>query len=204
MNVISSLLPLIAAVLCVGCSGTSPYQAASNGASAEVTAEDCFAAALQEQMPGVLASNGVPGAVGSYIKNGEVAWTKAFGVANLQTGTPMREAASSNRWFSVTARSWSWSKLTSAFEFHARGTVVTRLSYEWLVSKTPVGGALKTSARTDCSDRVPVERSSLRRERRVARTTTSTDPMGSTRTLGLADSERSHRKNVSSPSSRND
>jgi CubicO group peptidase (beta-lactamase class C family) len=41
-------------------------------------------------MPQVLASNRVPGAVVSYIKNGEVAWTKAFGVANLQTGTPMR------------------------------------------------------------------------------------------------------------------
>jgi hypothetical protein len=26
----------------------------------------------------------------SYIKNGELAWTKAFGVANLQTGTPVR------------------------------------------------------------------------------------------------------------------
>jgi putative ABC transport system permease protein len=45
---------------------------------------------LQEHMPGLLASNHVPGAVVSYIKNGEVAWTKAFGVANLQTGTPMR------------------------------------------------------------------------------------------------------------------
>lgn len=41
-------------------------------------------------MPGVLASTRVPGAVVSYIKNGEVAWTKAFGVANLQTRAPMR------------------------------------------------------------------------------------------------------------------
>jgi CubicO group peptidase (beta-lactamase class C family) len=41
-------------------------------------------------MPGVLASNRVPGAVVSYIKNGAVAWTKAFGVADLQTRTPMR------------------------------------------------------------------------------------------------------------------
>jgi hypothetical protein len=53
-------------------------------------------------------------------------------------------------------------------------------------------GALKTSARTDCSDRVPVDPA---RGVNVARTTTSTDPMGSTRTLGLAVSERSHRKN---------
>ena len=41
-------------------------------------------------MPGVLASNRVPGAVVSYIKNGAVAWTKAFGVSDLQTRTPMR------------------------------------------------------------------------------------------------------------------
>jgi CubicO group peptidase (beta-lactamase class C family) len=52
--------------------------------------DDAFAVALQERMPGLLATNRVPGAVVSYIKNGEVAWTKAFGVANLQTGTPMQ------------------------------------------------------------------------------------------------------------------
>jgi CubicO group peptidase (beta-lactamase class C family) len=32
----------------------------------------------------------VPGAVVSYSKNGKVAWTKAFGVADLQTRTPMQ------------------------------------------------------------------------------------------------------------------
>lgn len=79
MNVISYFLALIAAALCAGC-GTSPYQGSSSGASTEVTHQDCFAAALQEHMPGVLASNHVPGAVVSYIKNAEVAWTKAFGV----------------------------------------------------------------------------------------------------------------------------
>jgi CubicO group peptidase (beta-lactamase class C family) len=52
--------------------------------------DDDFAIALQERMPGLLMTNRVPGAVISYIKNGEVAWTKAFGVANLRTGTPMR------------------------------------------------------------------------------------------------------------------
>ncbi len=41
-------------------------------------------------MPALLAANHVPGAVVSYIRNGEVVWTKAFGVANLQTGAPMR------------------------------------------------------------------------------------------------------------------
>src|SRR5262245_32332384 len=90
MKVIFYLLALIAAALCAGCGATSPYQGSSSEASAQAPPQDCFAAALQEHMPGVLASNRVPGAVVSYIKNGEVAWTKAFGVANLQTGTPMR------------------------------------------------------------------------------------------------------------------
>jgi CubicO group peptidase (beta-lactamase class C family) len=88
LRVISYFLAHIAAALCAGCSATSTYQGSSSGSAAETP--DCFAAALQEQMPGVLASSGVPGAVVSYIKNGEVAWTKAFGVANLQAGTPMR------------------------------------------------------------------------------------------------------------------
>ncbi len=51
---------------------------------------DAFAIALQEQMPALLATNHVPGAVVSYIKDGEVIWTKAFGVANIQKGAPMR------------------------------------------------------------------------------------------------------------------
>ena len=81
-----TLVTLLAAALCAGCSASSSYEGSSSGQ----TPGDCFALTLQEQMPGVLASNGVPGAVVSYIKNGEVAWTRAFGVANLQTGTPMR------------------------------------------------------------------------------------------------------------------
>jgi CubicO group peptidase (beta-lactamase class C family) len=81
-----TLFTFLAAALCAGCSDTSTYQGSSSGA----TPEDWFAAALQEHMPGLLASNRVPGAVVSSIKNGEVAWTKAFGVANLQTGTPMQ------------------------------------------------------------------------------------------------------------------
>ena len=76
-----TLFTLLAAAVC----GSSAASSSSGQ-----TPDDCFAAPLQEQMPGVLASIGVPGAVVSYIKNGEVTWTKAFGVANLQTGTPMR------------------------------------------------------------------------------------------------------------------
>jgi CubicO group peptidase (beta-lactamase class C family) len=53
-------------------------------------AEDRFAVALKQRMPNLLATNHVPGAVVSYITNGAVAWTKAFGLANLQTQTPMR------------------------------------------------------------------------------------------------------------------
>ena len=86
MKVISCGLALIAAALGAGCSDTPTYQGSSGGP----TPEDCFAAPLQQHMPEALASNRVPGAVVSYIKNGEVAWTKAFAVANLQTGTPMR------------------------------------------------------------------------------------------------------------------
>lgn len=90
MKVNLSLLPLIAAALCAGCSATSRYQDSSAEPTAEVASQDRFAVALQEQMPALLASNKVPGAVVSYIKNGEVAWTKAFGLADVRTRSPMR------------------------------------------------------------------------------------------------------------------
>src|SRR5262245_7514947 len=80
MKVISYLVALIAVALLAACSTTSPRN----------DAEDPFAVALRERMPALLASNRVPGAVVSYIKNGEVAWTKAFGIADLRTGAPMR------------------------------------------------------------------------------------------------------------------
>ena len=90
MRVVFSLLPVIAAALCAGCSTTSPRSDASSGTSTNVGSKDSFAVALQEQMPALLASNQVPGAVVSCIKNGEVAWTKAFGVADVRTRSPMR------------------------------------------------------------------------------------------------------------------
>src|SRR5262245_58486477 len=90
MKVISYLLALIAVALCASCSIMSPTPDFSSKLTSEVAREDCFTAALDERMPALLASNRVPGAVVSYIKNGEVAWTKAFGVANIQTGSPMR------------------------------------------------------------------------------------------------------------------
>ena len=63
----------------------------SDASSGTTTDSDhSFAVTLQERMPALLGSNQVPGAVVSYIKNGEVAWTKAFGLANLRTSTPMR------------------------------------------------------------------------------------------------------------------
>lgn len=83
-------LALVAAALCASCRATANYQLSSAGTIAEAASNDCFATPLQEQMPGLLANTGVPGAVVSYIKNGEVAWTEAFGVADRQTGTPMR------------------------------------------------------------------------------------------------------------------
>jgi len=52
--------------------------------------DDPFARALDERMPALLTKYQVPGAVISCITNGDVAWTKAFGLANLKTGAPMR------------------------------------------------------------------------------------------------------------------
>ena len=85
MKALSCLLAPIAAALYAGCSTTSLRSGASSGMTTEVGSEDSFAVALQERMPALLVSNKVPGAVVSYIKNGEVAWTKAFGLADLRT-----------------------------------------------------------------------------------------------------------------------
>lgn len=52
--------------------------------------DDPFACALDERVPALLAKHRVPSAVVSCITNGEVAWTKAFGRANLKTGAPMQ------------------------------------------------------------------------------------------------------------------
>jgi CubicO group peptidase (beta-lactamase class C family) len=57
---------------------------------ASAQTNDSFARTLDERMPGLLVKYGVPGAVVSCISNGDVAWTKAFGLANLKTGAPMR------------------------------------------------------------------------------------------------------------------
>ena len=57
---------------------------------AAATPDDHFARALEERMPGLLAKYRVPGAVVSCITNGDVAWTKAFGLANRKTGAPMQ------------------------------------------------------------------------------------------------------------------
>lgn len=58
-------------------------------APASTNSGDPFAIALDEQMPALLKKYRVPGAVVSCIKNGDVAWTKAFGRANLSTGALM-------------------------------------------------------------------------------------------------------------------
>jgi CubicO group peptidase (beta-lactamase class C family) len=90
MKVLSCLFLLIAAALCAGCSARSSSCDGSSGLTGNVAADDCFAVALQERMPAILASNQVPGAVVSCIQKGEVAWTKAFGLADLKTGSPMK------------------------------------------------------------------------------------------------------------------
>jgi CubicO group peptidase (beta-lactamase class C family) len=90
MKALSCLLVTVAAALCTSCSSLSPRNDASREMSTGVGSKDSFSVALQERMPALLASNKVPGAVVSCIKNGEVAWTRAFGVADLRTRSPMR------------------------------------------------------------------------------------------------------------------
>src|SRR5438876_1548911 len=90
MKALSCLLAPIAAALCAGCSTTSLRSDAASGIITEVGSEDSFSVALRERMPALLASNKAPGAVVSCIKNGEVAWTEAFGLADVRTRAPMR------------------------------------------------------------------------------------------------------------------
>jgi len=64
--------------------------AAGLSSHAAANPDDPFARALEQRMPALLLKYRVPGAVVSCITNGEVAWTKAFGRANLATGAPMQ------------------------------------------------------------------------------------------------------------------
>ncbi len=52
--------------------------------------DDAFADRLDAEMPGLLEHYGVPGTVVARISNGDVAWTRAYGVANRATGAPIR------------------------------------------------------------------------------------------------------------------
>jgi CubicO group peptidase (beta-lactamase class C family) len=76
-------------MLFAGC-GASPTHRNSVSQTSGTIPGESFGDALERRMPALLAANHVPGAVISYIQNGEVAWTKAFGVANRQTRGPMR------------------------------------------------------------------------------------------------------------------
>ena len=51
---------------------------------------DPFADRLQAQMPELLDRYHVPGAVVAYIRDGDVAWTEAYGVADLRSGAAMQ------------------------------------------------------------------------------------------------------------------
>lgn len=88
LNILQGATAILAVVVGAQC-GATPSCKASSGAASEMT-QDCFAPALEKQMPGLLARHRVPGAVVSYIMNGEVAWTRAFGVADVRTRTPMQ------------------------------------------------------------------------------------------------------------------
>lgn len=51
--------------------------------------ENEFEVLLAERMPELLDQYGVPGSVVSYIADGAVAWTSAYGIADLEAGTAM-------------------------------------------------------------------------------------------------------------------
>ncbi|HEY7584708.1 MAG TPA: serine hydrolase domain-containing protein, partial [Acidimicrobiia bacterium] len=51
--------------------------------------ENEFEVLLAERMPELLNQYGVPGSVVSYIADGAVAWTSAYGIADLEAGTAM-------------------------------------------------------------------------------------------------------------------
>lgn len=53
-------------------------------------AGDPFSVLLEERMPDLLAKYGVPGSVVSYIENGEVVWTQAYGMADVGSGRAMQ------------------------------------------------------------------------------------------------------------------
>lgn len=72
-----TLLCMVA--LCSGVPGT-----------AQAGDADLFADVLDARMPELLETYGVPGAVVAYIDNGAVAWTHAYGLADLDSGAPMQ------------------------------------------------------------------------------------------------------------------
>jgi CubicO group peptidase (beta-lactamase class C family) len=82
------LLLMMMAIGVSGCTKFRSHRSAPEASPANV--QDSFAVALQQKASKLLAAHKVPGAVVSYIKNGDVIWTKAFGVANLRTGAPMQ------------------------------------------------------------------------------------------------------------------
>jgi CubicO group peptidase (beta-lactamase class C family) len=72
-----------ALILKLGC-------ALASAAPSPADSNDPFAGTLDTQMPALLAKYDVPGAVVSRIKKGDVVWTRAYGYANLKTGTRMQ------------------------------------------------------------------------------------------------------------------
>ena len=84
----STLASILVSMTLLGLLSACPIAASQDDDASY--ASNLFAAALEESMPLWLVKYNVPGAVVSYIDNGEVTWTKAFGVADRRTGAPMR------------------------------------------------------------------------------------------------------------------
>ena len=89
VKAISSFFIFFVLMLFAGCN-TAPSHCNSISQTSDTTCGDSFGLALERQMPALLAANHVPGVVISCIQNGEVVWTKAFGLANRQKCAPMR------------------------------------------------------------------------------------------------------------------
>lgn len=87
-------------------------------AAATAQANDRFASLLEQQMPELLQRFGVPGSVVARISDGDVAWTKAYGLADVATAAPMRP--------------------DMVFEFGSNGKVITAWAVMRLVEQGKV------------------------------------------------------------------
>jgi CubicO group peptidase (beta-lactamase class C family) len=112
-----SLLIFVATLVLLNSLWSPSARAAAVAGSSSATEDDRdrFVTVLDERMPDLLVKYGVPGSIIAGIKDGRVAWTRAYGVANRATGERMQadmlvEHGSNGK--AVTA--WAVAKLVEA------------------------------------------------------------------------------------------